>query len=53
MTLDLTGVTLVDRFSVEYLANLRRRHIALINLPAYVNRWIEQVSNPPESDMLN
>ena len=43
-TIDLAGIRLVDRSCIEYLASMRRRHIRLINLPPYVERWVEQVS---------
>jgi ABC-type transporter Mla MlaB component len=46
--IDLSGVKLVDRPSVEYLANIRRHQIALINVPSYVRRWADQVSNEVE-----
>jgi ABC-type transporter Mla MlaB component len=47
--LDLANIRLVDQPSVEYLAHVRRRHIELLNVPSYVSRWIEQVSNQHES----
>ncbi|HEY6987583.1 MAG TPA: STAS domain-containing protein [Bryobacteraceae bacterium] len=43
-TIDLDGIRLVDRSCIDYLASMRRRQIRLINLPPYVNRWIEQAS---------
>ena len=43
-TIDLDGIRLVDRSCIDYLASMRRRHIRLINLPPYVERWIEQIS---------
>jgi hypothetical protein len=46
---DLANVRLVDQPSVEYLAHVRRRHVELINVPSYIDRWIEQVSNQPGS----
>ncbi|HEY3454308.1 MAG TPA: STAS domain-containing protein [Bryobacteraceae bacterium] len=42
--IDLEGIRLVDRSCIEYLASMRRQHIRLINLPPYVERWVEQVS---------
>jgi len=43
-TIDFDGIRLVDRSCIDYLASMRRRHIRLINLPPYVERWIEQIS---------
>ncbi len=48
---DLAGIRLVDRGSVEYLAGLRRRQIRLTNLPPYVRRWVDQVFRGPESEI--
>jgi len=50
--IDLAGVRLVDQSSVEYLADIRHPRVALINLPSYVRRWVEQVSNLGESENL-
>lgn len=49
VTIDLAGVGLVDRASIEYLANVRRKGVALIHLPPYVGRWVDQISNELES----
>ena len=43
-TIDLDDIRLVDRSCIDYLANIRRRHVRLIHLPPYVERWIEQSS---------
>jgi hypothetical protein len=43
---DLAGIRLVDRASVEYLAGLRRRGVLLVNLPPYVDRWVAQIPQP-------
>jgi len=43
-TIDLEGIRLVDRSCIDYLASMRPRQIRLINLPPYVERWVEQVS---------
>jgi ABC-type transporter Mla MlaB component len=50
--IDLANIRLVDQASVEYLAHVRRRHIELLNVPSYVSRWIEQISNSPDSRTL-
>jgi ABC-type transporter Mla MlaB component len=49
--IDLASVRLVDQASVEYLTRIRRR-IQLVNVPSYVSRWIEQLSNQPGSSNL-
>ena len=42
--IDLADIRLLDRPSVEYLAHIRSRAIALINVPPYLIRWIEEIS---------
>lgn len=46
--IDLANIRLVDQASVEYLAGVQQRHIELLNVPAYVSRWIEQISTSPD-----
>jgi ABC-type transporter Mla MlaB component len=46
--IELAGIRLVDQASVEYLAHIRRRDVELVNVPAYVIRWIEQISTSPD-----
>ncbi|HVV43969.1 MAG TPA: hypothetical protein VHC72_02160 [Bryobacteraceae bacterium] len=45
VAIDLKRVTLLDRASVEYLARIRSRGVALVNVPSYVSRWIESSSD--------
>lgn len=40
---DLAGIRLVDRASVEYLAGLRQSRVAVTNMPSYIRLWIEQL----------
>jgi len=47
---DLAGIRLVDQSSVEYLADIRRHHAVLVNLPSYISRWVDQVSSQYESE---
>ena len=44
IAIDLARVTLLERPAVEYLAQLQSRKIVLVNVPSYVNRWIEELS---------
>jgi len=41
VAIDLARATLLDRDSVEYLAQIRSHGIALVNVPSYVSRWME------------
>ena len=42
ISLDLAGVTFVDRAAMEFLCSARTRNIAIENCPSYVTRWIRQ-----------
>jgi anti-anti-sigma regulatory factor len=41
ISLDMSGVTFVDRKAMEYLCGVKSR-ISIENIPPYVRRWIEQ-----------
>ena len=43
--IDLSEVTLVDRKTARYLSAQASRNIALVNCPAYLRRWITEVSD--------
>jgi ABC-type transporter Mla MlaB component len=40
VVLDLSEVTLVDRYSVEFLAAQTSDCVQLVNCPEYLERWI-------------
>ena len=43
VALDLMNVTFVDRVAMEFLRRaILRKKIAIVNIPSYVTRWIEQ-----------
>jgi ABC-type transporter Mla MlaB component len=43
--IDLSEVTLVDRKAVRYLSGQASRSVTLVNCPAYLRRWITEVSD--------
>ena len=45
ITMDLSEVTLVDRKTVQYLANQSSQDIKIVNCPVYLRRWITQVND--------
>lgn len=47
--LDLSEVTLVDRFAVRYFSEQASTDVKLVNCPIYLRRWISQVSDETES----
>jgi ABC-type transporter Mla MlaB component len=61
LTLDLTGIRLVDRDAVRFLANCEAHGASLRNCPAYIREWIsaenqsessfrsDVLAEPPES----
>lgn len=40
IVIDLSEVTLVDRPSLQYLAEQARDHVTLVNCPEYLEPWI-------------
>jgi len=40
VVLDLTGVKLVDRDAVRFLANLETDNATITNCPPYIREWI-------------
>jgi anti-anti-sigma regulatory factor len=40
VVLDLTGVKLVDRDAVRFLANLETNNVTITNCPPYIREWI-------------
>jgi anti-anti-sigma regulatory factor len=40
VVLDLTGVKLVDRDAVRFLANLETDNVTITNCPPYIREWI-------------
>ncbi len=40
VVLDMSEVTLVDRYSVEFLVAQANDHVRLVNCPEYLERWI-------------
>jgi|GEM_PF-599604 len=42
VSLDLEGVTFVDREAMFFLCTAKSRNIAIQNIPSYVSRWILQ-----------
>jgi anti-anti-sigma regulatory factor len=47
--LDLSEVTLVDRYAVRYFSEQASADVKLVNCPIYLRRWIAQVSDEKES----
>ena len=45
VVIDLSEVTLVDRKTVQYFSEQADSDVKLVNCPAYLLRWITQVSN--------
>lgn len=43
--LDLSEVTLVDRKTVQFLADTAHGGVKLVNCPTYLRKWIPQVSD--------
>jgi anti-anti-sigma regulatory factor len=42
VTIDLGEVTLLDRYSLSFLAAQSSEHIALLNCPAYIQPWLNK-----------
>ena len=40
VTIDLSEVTLLDRYSLTFLASQTRADIALLNCPQYIEPWL-------------
>jgi ABC-type transporter Mla MlaB component len=45
VVIDMSEVTLVDRPSLQFLAEQSRENITLINCPAYIQPWIAREDN--------
>ena len=45
--LDLSDVALIDRPSLQYLVDLARSEVMLINCPEYISRWMDREGVQP------
>ncbi len=49
VVLDLSEVTLVDRYAVRYFSEQASDEVKLVNCPIYLRRWISQVSDETQA----
>ena len=47
VVLDLTGVKLVDRDAITFLANLETANATITNCPPYIHEWILRERDQP------
>ena len=45
IAIDLSEVTLVDRHSLTFLVEQSEEDVRLINLPVYLERWVERAKS--------